>query len=135
MGFAIVADQGVNAQISGGQVTTFQTVDVTGMDGKEWKVVTVELAPGTANRRHFQPGSELVYVLEGAGFLEMDGKPTVALNPGVVMTLQPKQGHVLKNASGTRPLKVLVVFRLDNGAVKQQPADRQVLPMRPEMAF
>lgn len=104
---------------------SFAIADAARAEGKEWKVVTVELVPGTADARHFHPGVELVYVLEGAGYLEADGKPTVALNPGAVTTLQPKQGHVLKNASLTRPLKVLVVLRLTNEGVRRQQAVEQ----------
>ena len=103
----------------------FAIADAAGAEGREWKVVTVELAPGKADERHFNPGVELVYVLEGTGYLEAAGKPKVALNPGAVTTLQPKQGHVLKNASQTRPLKVLVVLRLPNGGAKRQPAFEQ----------
>ncbi len=103
----------------------FVITDAAGAEGREWKVVTVELAPGTADVRYFHPGVELVYVLEGAGYLEADGKPKVALNPGAVTTLQPKQGHVLKNASQTRPLKVLVVLHLQNGGVRRQQAYEQ----------
>src|SRR5207245_9313500 len=72
-----------------------------------------------------RPGVELVYVLEGAGYLEADGKPKVALNPGAVTTIQPKQRHVLKNASQTRPLKALVVLRPPAGSVRRQQADEQ----------
>ncbi len=104
---------------------SFAIADAAGAEGREWKVVTVELAPGTADARHFHPGVELVYVLEGAGYLEADGKPKVALNPGAVTTLQPKQGNVLKNASLTRPLKVLVVLRPPAGGVRRQQADEQ----------
>src|SRR5918994_7762075 len=42
---------------------------VAGVDGQEWNVVMVELGPGASDARHFHPGIELVYVLEGAGFL------------------------------------------------------------------
>lgn len=103
----------------------FAIADAAETEGREWKVVTVELAPGKADERHFHPGAELVYVLEGAGYLEADGRPAVALNPGAVTTLQPKQGHVLKNASQTRSLKVLVVLRLPNEGVRQQRALEQ----------
>mgnify|MGYP001604347070 CR=1 FL=1 len=103
----------------------FAIADAAETEGREWKVVTVELAPGKADERHFHSGVELVYVLEGAGYLEAAGKPTVALNSGAVTTLQPKQGHVLKNASQTRSLKVLVVLRLPNEGVRQQRALEQ----------
>jgi quercetin dioxygenase-like cupin family protein len=104
---------------------SFAIADAAGAEGRVWKIVTVELAPGTADERHFNPGVELVYVLEGAGYLEADGKPKVALNPGAVTTLQPKQALVLKNASQTRPLKVLVVLRLSNGGIRRQQAAEQ----------
>src|SRR2546421_1130552 len=104
---------------------SFVIADAAGAEGREWKVVTVEVAPGAADARHFHPGVELVYVLEGAGYLEADGKPKVALNPGAVTTLQPKQSHVLKNPSQTRPLKVLVVLRPQNGGVRRQQAYEQ----------
>ena len=104
---------------------SFVIVDAAGANGGEWKVVTVELAPGKVDARHFNPGVELVYVLEGAGYLEADGKPKVALNPGAVTTLQPKQGHVLKNASQTRPLKVLIVLRSQTESVRRQQAYEQ----------
>ena len=103
----------------------FAIPDAALAEGREWKVVTIELAPGKADERHFHSGVELVYVLEGAGYLEAAGKPKVALNPGAVTTLQPRQGHVLKNASLTRPLRVLVVLRLPNEGARRQPAYEQ----------
>lgn len=103
----------------------FAIADAAGVEGREWKVVTVELAPGTADARHFRPGVELVYVLEGAGYLEADGKPPITLNPGAVTTVQPKQGHVLKNASQIRTLKVLVVLRPPAGDGRRPPAYEQ----------
>ena len=106
-------------------IGSISIADVAAADGKEWKVVTIELSPGTVDARHFHPGAELVYVLEGAGLLEVDGKPSVPLNPGGVTTLQPQQAHVLKNASRTRPLKVLVVLRLSNGDVRRQQGGEQ----------
>jgi len=111
---AIAAGQDLNAQAEA-QVTTLLKTYVAGVDGKEWNVITVELTPGAMDTRHFHPGVELVYVLEGAGFLEVDGKPPVALNPGTVAALHPKHSHVLKNTSQTQTLKVVVVLLLDKG--------------------
>jgi quercetin dioxygenase-like cupin family protein len=121
---AIVAGQDLNAQTGEPQVTTLLKTDVAGVDGKQWNVLTVELTPGAVDARHFHPGVELIYVLEGAGFLEVDGKPPVALNPGVVAALSPKQFHVLKNSSRTQTLKVLVVVLLDKGQQRPMLANR-----------
>jgi len=122
--FAIAAGQDLNAKASEPQVTTLLKPDAAGAEGKEWNVITVELAPGAVDARHSYPGVELVYVLEGAGFLEADGKPPVALNPGVVASLNPKQIHVLKNTSQTQTLKVLVVLILEKGPQRPLLANR-----------
>src|SRR5207244_13075626 len=39
---------------------SFVLADAAWAEGREWKVITVELAPGTADARHIQPGVELV---------------------------------------------------------------------------
>lgn len=121
---AIAPGQDLNAQTVGHRAITLLKTDVAGVEGKEWKVITVELAPGVVDARHVHPGVELVYVLEGAGFLEMEGKPPVALNPGVAAALTPKHIHVLKNTSRTQTLKVLVILLLEKGQPRLALADR-----------
>ncbi len=83
--------------------------------GKDWNVITVELAPGAMNKWHSQPGGEFLYVLEGAGRLEVEGKQAITLNPGSASTLTSIPHHVLKNISRTKPLKILVVFLNPSG--------------------
>ncbi|MBI4400241.1 MAG: cupin domain-containing protein [Nitrospirae bacterium] len=124
LSLAFAAGQDLNAQTSESQVTTLLKTDVAGVEGKEWNVITVELTPGTVDARRFHPSVELVYVLEGAGFLEVDGKPPVALNPGSVASLDPKQIHVLKNTSQTQTLKVLVVLLREKGQPRLTLANR-----------
>ncbi|HVG01243.1 MAG TPA: cupin domain-containing protein [Nitrospira sp.] len=82
--------------------------------GQDWNVVSFELPPGTIHAWQSQPGGEFIYVLEGAGRLEVEGKPAITLNPGAASTLTSIPHHVLKNTSRTKPLKVLVVFFNDN---------------------
>lgn len=110
---AIAAGSDLNAQSSGPQVTRVLKTDVA--EVKEWRVRTVELAPGAVDARHFNSGVELVYVLEGTGRLEVEGKPFVALHPGAVAEVGPKKRHLLKNASQTQPLKVLVMLMPEKG--------------------
>lgn len=129
---AIAAGPDPNAQTIESQVTTLLQTDVAGAGGKEWNVITVELIPGAVDARHFHPGVELVYVLEGAGFLEVDGKAPVALNPGTVAALHPRHSHVLKNTSRTQTLKVLVVLLLDKGQQRLMLAKRGTPPKATE---
>jgi len=115
LALALIAGQDLNAQTVGPQVTTPLRTEVAGVEDMEWNVLTVDVAPGAVDTRHFRPGVELVYVLEGAGVLGVDGQPPVALNPGIVATLHPKQPQVFKNTSPTQTLKVLVVLLLARG--------------------
>lgn len=121
---ALAAGQDLNAQTHEPQVTTLLKTEVAGVEGKELNLITVELPPGAVDARRFHPGVELVYVIEGAGFLEVDGKPPVGLNPGAVAALNPKQIHVLRNTSQTQRLKVLVVLLLEKGQQRPMLAHR-----------
>jgi quercetin dioxygenase-like cupin family protein len=95
------------------QLPTIPKSHAEGEDDREWSLVLVELAPGDVDARHFHPGFELMYVLEGVGNLEVDGEPPMALNPGTVAALPQDRRHVLKNTSPIGPLKVLVVFFIE----------------------
>jgi len=126
--FATAAGQNQNAQASGPQVTNILKTDVAGVEDKEREVITVELAPGAVETRYFYSSVELIYVLEGAGFLEMDGKPPVALNAGIVATLHQKQIHVLKNTSQAQTLKIFVVLLREKGQPRLALANRGTSP-------
>jgi quercetin dioxygenase-like cupin family protein len=71
-------------------------------------VYIAELAPGAAAGKHYHPGSELFYVLEGSMILEVEGKPLVTMKQGDVSHLSPKEVHDVKNASATAPMKALI---------------------------
>lgn len=124
LALTIVAGHDLHAQDIRPQAATLLKTDVAGVEGKEWNVITVELAPGVVDARHSYPGVQLVYVLEGAGFLQVDGKPPVALNPGVAAAFGPKQPHVLMNTSKTQTLKVLVVLLREKGQPRLTLANR-----------
>ena len=130
--FATAASQDQTAQASGPQVPTIFKTEVAGLEDKEREVITVELAPGEVEARHFYSGVELIYVLKGAGFLEMDGKPPVALNAGTVASLHQKQIHVLKNMSQAQTLKVLVVLLAEKGQPRLALANRGTSPKTAE---
>ena len=130
------------AQAEGIPVSTFLQADAAGTKDQKWNAITIELGPGVVDSRSVRPGTGLVYVLEGAGFLEAEGKPPVALNPGVVAALNPKQLHVLKNTSQTQTLKVLVVSRhqgggepIPNGDLRQQKTNEQDNSAHPGLVF
>jgi quercetin dioxygenase-like cupin family protein len=95
-------------------------VDLADLPGKIAHMYTVELAPGLMTPRHSHPGHYLVYVLEGSGVVEEDGKPTLHLSAGGTYyihtpSVKPESWHAVWNTSPTQPLKTLVVLINDKG--------------------
>jgi quercetin dioxygenase-like cupin family protein len=125
-----VQTMNADAQALGHPASILSKAKVQGVDGEQFSVITLELAPGALESRHFHPGVELVYVLEGTGRLELDGEIPVVMNPGTVTALLPDQVHLMKNTSRTATLKVLVVYLLDQGR-NHVPRD----PLEPGLIF
>ncbi len=95
------------------QRTPLSKTDLEG--GKEANIYVAEIAPGARAGRHFHPGHEFVYVLEGAGTLEIDGQPPRLVKAGEHFSPALKQPHDLKNASQTEPVKVLAFLISEKG--------------------
>ncbi|MBI3325366.1 MAG: cupin domain-containing protein [Nitrospinae bacterium] len=108
-----IGTQVLNAQEPIKRTVLFKT-DLPGSPEKEALVINVELAPGAAAGKHYHPGHEFVYVVEGSATLMVKGKRPVALKPGATAHLLPKQVHDVKNAS-TTPLKALVLAIYEKG--------------------
>ena len=58
------------------------TKKLEGVAGKEVIMYRVETIPGGVAGRHYHPGPELAYVLEGSLIFELDGQPPVTLKAG-----------------------------------------------------
>jgi quercetin dioxygenase-like cupin family protein len=104
----LIGNHGLNAQQQSAKRTDLLRTDLPGIEGKEGIVYIAELAPGAAAGKHYHPGSELFYVLEGSMILEVEGKPPVTMKQGEASHLPPKQVHDVKNASPTAPMKALI---------------------------
>ena len=111
----MMASQLTNAQQSLAMITVLRRTDLTGIEGKEGVMVLGVIAPGAVTEKHYHPGHEFVYVLEGSLILEVKGKPPVTYKPGDTWYLPPKQVHYSKNASTTSPFKALVFTIVDKG--------------------
>jgi quercetin dioxygenase-like cupin family protein len=95
--------------------TILQQKDLEGTTGREVIMYRAELIPGGVVGRHYHPGPELLYVLEGALILEHDGQPPVTLKVGDTAHVPAKHIHNAKNNSSTAPTKVLVVLVGEKG--------------------
>ncbi|MCI0657921.1 MAG: cupin domain-containing protein, partial [Acidobacteria bacterium] len=94
-----------------------------GIEGKEGTMsIHPDVAPGATSGKHSHPGDEFVYVLEGSGTLEVEGKSPVSLEPGVTYHVAPQQVHEVKNTSETASLKGLGVLIAEKGQPLVVPA-------------
>ena len=78
-----------------------------------YEIVLAEATLGVGERegRHTHPGTLVGYMLEGELTLELEGAPTVVLNPGDSILVEPEQIHEGIN-TGDVPVKALVTFVL-----------------------
>ncbi len=109
----------------GAIVTPLLSKELAGIAGKEVAMVKVEYLPGGASLPHRHAADVLVYVLEGALIMQVQGKDPVTLKPGDTFSETPTDIHVQSaNASKTQPAKFLAIVIKDKGA----PVTRPVTP-------
>ena len=109
MGSRIVA-----AQQGSESRTVLLTKDLVGIEGHEVRMWRTDIGPGGAGAKHYHPGTECVFVLEGALNLE-EGGASVQLKAGDAHCIPPKTVLVPRNASSTAPYKSLVVMIAPKG--------------------
>jgi quercetin dioxygenase-like cupin family protein len=97
-----------------------------GIPDKVADMLTVEYAPGQSSPAHRHNSNVLVYVLQGALVMGVQGKEPVTVSAGQTFYESPADIHTIsKNASGTEPAKFLVVLIHDKGASTMLPAPAQ----------
>jgi quercetin dioxygenase-like cupin family protein len=84
--------------------------------------------PGATPGRHRHPGTEVMYVIDGAGVLLQDGRAPVQLKPGMTVVSEPPvQGssfvHEVRNLSATKPLRTYIVLLIPKGAPPALPVN------------
>lgn len=105
------------------KVTALITKELTGVPGKELRMLTVEYPPGGTSRSHRHNAHTFVYVLEGSVVMQVKGGKEVTLGPGETFYESPTDVHsVSKNASTTKPAKFLVFFVKEKDAPASVPA-------------
>jgi quercetin dioxygenase-like cupin family protein len=98
-------------------VTPVMTKELTDTPGKEVLMLTVEFAPGGADPVHRHNAHGFIYVLEGSVVMQVKGAKPVTLRAGQTYYEGPEDVHTVgRNASSTRPAKLLAVLLKDKGA-------------------
>ena len=100
-----------------------RTQPLDGIPNKVADMLTVEYAPGQSTPAHRHNANVLVYVLEGAVVMGVQGKEPVTVSAGQTFYESPADIHtVSRNASTTERARFLVVLIHDQGASTMLPA-------------
>jgi quercetin dioxygenase-like cupin family protein len=88
---------------------------MTGMEGKEVVVFLADLPAGAVAGRHYHPGDEAIYMLEGSLLFEPDHEQPFELKTGEITFNPAKHIHKAKNTSSSVPAKVLNCMIAEKG--------------------
>lgn len=99
------------------KVTPLMSKDLTVGAGKEGLMLLVEYPPDNKDPVHRHDAHGFIYVLEGSVVMQVKGGREVTLVQGQTFYEGPEDVHVVgRNASSTKPAKLLVFFVKDKGA-------------------
>jgi quercetin dioxygenase-like cupin family protein len=100
-----------------GRATTLMVKELPDLAGKDGMVEVVDFAPGEVSQPHRHNADLFVYILEGAIVTQVEGEAPKNLKAGDVFYEAPKDVHVVsRNASATKPAKLLVFYVKDKGS-------------------
>ncbi len=103
-------------------VTNLFATALAGIPGKEGVILTVEYPPGGTSASHRHNANTFVYVLEGSVVMQVAGGPEQTLSVGQTFYESPSDIHtVSRNASDSKPAKILVFFVKNQGAPSTVP--------------
>jgi len=98
--------------------------DLADVPGKEMLMITVDYPPGYEGEIHRHDAHSMIYVLEGSVVMQVRGGKEVTLVPGQTFYEGPADVHTVgRNASASKPAKLLVVLLKKQGAEVVLPAE------------
>ena len=103
--------------------TELQRVALDELGNREGLMYIADFPAGSVAPRHFHPGPEFIYILEGALTLQEDGKEPHTLKQGETMFNPAKRVHVGTNPSTSAPTKALVFLVVEKGQPPAVPVD------------
>jgi quercetin dioxygenase-like cupin family protein len=113
----LIAVTAVTEEPKEAKVTPLFSKDLTEFPGKEGLMITVEYPPGVVDPIHRHNAHGFIYVLEGSIVMQVRGGKEVTLTLGQTFYEGPDDVHVVgRNASQTKPAKMVVFFVKDKGA-------------------
>ena len=118
LSMALIVGSGLATQVSTAQVPGLKRTDLQRQDlsapGREVIQTRVELAPGTPFTKHWHPGEEIIYVLEGSLEYQIEDRPPVSLKAGDVLFIPARTVHAARNV-GSVPGVELATYVVEKG--------------------
>ncbi len=96
--------------------------DLEGAPGKEIVVFVADLAPGAVGSKHYHPGPEFFYVLEGTLAHEPDGGSVHMMKTGAFGSNPNKGIHLISNPSKTERARAIDFLIAEKGQPMVIPA-------------
>jgi quercetin dioxygenase-like cupin family protein len=100
-------------QQAGIRRTDLQRQDLS-VPGREVIQNKVEISPEAPAIRHFHPGEEIIYVLEGQLEYQIDGQPPTTVSAGQALTVPAEAIHAVKNV-GSGDAAELATYVVEKG--------------------
>jgi quercetin dioxygenase-like cupin family protein len=100
-------------QLAGISRTDLQQHDLSA-PGREVVQNRVEISPEAPAVRHWHPGEEIIYVLEGSLEYQVDGQEPATLGPGDVFFVPAETVHAVKNV-GSGNAAELATYVVEKG--------------------
>jgi quercetin dioxygenase-like cupin family protein len=122
---AVMAQSVGSAQNSNRPAGPIFQHDLPEVNLRGWSVTVVEVkyAPGGASSAHRHPGITFAYVLEGEIVSKVGDDPEKTYATGEMFMETPGQVHaVSRNASSTKPARLLALLLAEKGAQLTAPA-------------
>jgi quercetin dioxygenase-like cupin family protein len=114
----LVVASGVALHVAWAQQPGLKRTDLQRHDlsapGREVIQARVELAPGVPFVKHWHPGEEIIYVLEGSLQYQIEDKPPVTLKAGDVLFVPARTIHAARNV-GSVPGAELATYVVEKG--------------------
>jgi quercetin dioxygenase-like cupin family protein len=114
IGVGLIVSQHINAQRPLPKTQIILTTDLTGIEGREGIIYLAHILPGEVAGKHYHPGYQFSYVLEGSIIMNMEGKSPVTYKPGDAFYVPPRQVHWPKN-DGNVPVKIVSFWIKEKG--------------------
>ncbi|MFA6083993.1 cupin domain-containing protein [Mucilaginibacter sp.] len=106
---ALTISGSAQSQQAGVKRTDLQRHDLS-VSGREVIQARIDIDPGSVSSKHWHPGEEIIYVLEGLLEYRVEGRASVTLKAGDVLFIPAQMIHSAKNVGSGNAAELATYF-------------------------